>query len=372
MKKCLFLLILFFTTEVILAQTDNEDLINYLKSNWKTPENYVISKFSNHDIVFIGEYHYIKHDVDLINNLIPLLYQNQIFNLAIEFGLHANQNILDSLLNAPEFNRKLADSLFFAFSPTMAFKEYIDIYESAWRVNQTYASGSKNKFRVINLGAKYDPCKEGGAWRDIDPDKYMADVIFSEIIEKNQKGLIYSGFHHAFTKYREPLHDFKKDTTYGFESGRMGNIVYDSIGEKSFNIYLHSAWISNKGFNKPVVKPVNGIIENIMSHFEDKMVGFDVINTPFGKLHSKDHFYAYGYPDFTLEQFCDGIIYQKPYNEFEPITMEEGFITHENIEELKSYLKCYGLPSFYVNSIKSGNANKKLFEDSRKHFKHLE
>lgn len=372
MKKYLFLLVILSLFKIVPAQeNNNEVLINYLKANWVSPEDYVISKFENHDYVFIGEYHRVKHEVELITNLIPLLFENDIYNLGIELGLYDNQKIVDSLINAPVFNRRLADSIFFNFSPTWAYKEYIDIYEVAWQVNQTDTSNNSNKFRVINLGAKYDPCKEGEAWHDIDPDKYMADVIFKEIVDKGQKALIYSGFHHAFTKYREPLHDFKKDTTYGLDSGRMGNIIYDSLREKTFNIYLHAGWISKKGVNHPVVKPVNGIIEEVMESFTDKRVGFDVVNSPFGELTATDTYFAFGHPNFTLDEFCDGCIYQYAYADYEPITMEQDFITENNIDRLKSYLRCYGLPNIYVNSIKPMNANKKFFEDATKHFKHL-
>jgi hypothetical protein len=69
-----------------------DKLAKYLKSHWKSPENYVISKFADHDIVFIGEYHRIKHDVELIHKLIPRLYKAGIYNLGIEFGCYEHRH----------------------------------------------------------------------------------------------------------------------------------------------------------------------------------------------------------------------------------------------------------------------------------------
>lgn len=353
------------------AITSENDLVDYLKSNWQTPENYVIKKFENHDYVFIGEYHRIKHDIDLILKLIPLLQQNGINNLAIEFGNYEDQYLVDSLLNLPFFDRNLARQIIFNSSHFWGFAEYIDIYRVAWEVNHTSTLSSKNRFRVVNLGAVYDPCKEGGAWRDIDPDIYMADVIFKEIVSQNVKALIYSGNHHAFTKYHQPLYDFDKDTLFGLNNTRMGNVIYDSLNDKVFNIYLHAAWISDKGWDENSVLPVNGVIDSIMALCNNKPIGFDVVNSPFGKLTSNNSYYAFGHPNFTLDQYCDGYIFQNSFANYKPITMEPDFITEENLPIAKKRMECIGLERDYIDMLSVENACELFFEDIRNHFKHL-
>ncbi len=353
------------------SKSTENDLVEYLKSNWQTPEDYVIKKFKNHDYVFIGEYHRIKHDVDLILKLIPQLHENGIKNLAIEFGNYEDQYLVDSLLNLPYFDRNLAKQIIFNSSPFWGFAEYIDIYRVAWEVNHTDDLNVNNRFRVVNLGAVYDPCKEGGAWRDLDPDIFMADVIFKEIISKNEKALIYSGNHHAFTKYHQPLYDFEKDSLVGLNNTRMGNIIYDSLKTKVFNIYLHAAWVSNKGWDEKSVLPVNGVIDSIMAIFNNKPVGFDAINSPFGKLTSNNSYYAMGYPEFTLDQYCDGYIFQNSFANYKPITMEDSFITLENLPLVKKKMECNGHEKEYIESLTLENANEFFFEDIRNHFKHL-
>lgn len=370
MNKIVFL-IHFLLSFVLLHAQENKNikLINYLKSNWMTPEDYVINKFIDHDYVFIGEYHRIKHDVDLINNLIPLLYKNHIYNLCIELGKYKNQNIVDSLINAPTFDRALADSIQFEFDPVWGYKEYIDLYKAAWEVNHSSKSDT-NKFRIIYLGYGYNPCAKV-SFDGNDPDKFMANVILKEVISKKQKALIYSGSHHAFTKYHQPKYDFSKDTLNGFITTRMGNITYDSLREKTFNIYLHASWVSNKGYDSLSVLPVNGVIDTIMNYFSDKRVGFDVINSPFGKLSANDTYYALGYQDFILENFCDGYIYQNSFKNYQPITMEKGFITKNNLSKLKDNIRCRRKSDEGIDDLTIENANDNLFEDIRKHFKHL-
>ena len=377
MRK-IYLILVFILSILIIecsaqqkTNISKNDIANYLKSNWQTPESYVIKKFEDHDYVFMGEYHRIKHDVDLILKLIPLLHAKGINNLAIEFGNYKDQHLVDSLLNLPFFDRNLAKQIMFNSDPFWGYVEYIDIYRVAWEVNHENNIDNTGFFRVINLGAYYDPCNEGGAWHEIDPDKFMADVVFREIIYKNEKGLIYAGSHHAFTKYRQPLYDFEKDTLYGLSDSRMGNIIYDSVGDRVFNIYLHAAWCSDKGWEEKFVLPVNGVIDSLMTIFNNRPVGFDVINSPFGKLTCNNSYYAFGYPDFTLEKYCDGYIFQNDFANYEPITMEENFITEENLPVVKKKMECIGMEKEFIDSLTGENANILFFEDIRNHFRHL-
>jgi hypothetical protein len=71
-----------------------------------------------------------------------------------------------------------------------------------------------------------------------------------------------------------------------------------------------------------------------MLQFENKRVGFDVVNTPFGKLKSTDSYYALGYANFTLDSYCDGCIYQNVFKKYQMVTMEEKFIFEGNIDKL--------------------------------------
>ncbi|KAA3616871.1 MAG: hypothetical protein D8M58_17875 [Calditrichaeota bacterium] len=83
----------------------------------------MIRKFKNYDYVLIEEYHRIKHDVDLILKLILRLYENNIYNIAIEFGDFRDQDLVDSLLALPYFDRNLAREIMFRCSPDWGFKE---------------------------------------------------------------------------------------------------------------------------------------------------------------------------------------------------------------------------------------------------------
>jgi len=83
-------------------------LIQYLENNWNPPEEYVTSKFSENDIVFIGEYGRNKHDVELTQNLIPKLYEAGVYDLGIEFVSYEYQDKVDYLMTSDNYGEELA------------------------------------------------------------------------------------------------------------------------------------------------------------------------------------------------------------------------------------------------------------------------
>ncbi len=321
-----------------------QELIQYLKENWKSPEDYVISKFSDYDIVFIGELHRIKHDVELIQNLIPRLYKAGIYNLGMEFGNYEDQNEVDLLITADEYDENLARKIMFKSGHYWGMKEYIDIYKKAWELNKSLDEGAP-KFRVVNLDYRANwKAKQKNMTRELwqkvwykgSSDEHMASIILKEFVKKKQKALIYSGSHHAFTRYYQPSYNFKEKKLIRLNKDRMGNIVYHKIPDKVFNIVLHYPWQSidsGKNYNYPI----KGAIDNVMKSFQDKRVGFDVKGTPFGYLKDDSTYYSLGYTNFTLSAFCDGYIFQKHFSDYEGCTVDKLFITEENLQEAIDY-----------------------------------
>ncbi len=372
------LLVLIVFTLMLNCQSSNKTnsekeslLINYLKDNWQTPEDYIIKKFDEHDYIIIGEFHRVKHDVELISKLIPELHNNGIHHLAIEAGAYPFQHLVDSLLNLPEFDRNLARSIIFKSQADWTFKEYIDIYEAAWKVNQSIRS-DETKFRIINLSPPFDPCKKGLArFGGNDYDRYMADVVLKELVQSDKKALIFAGAHHSFTKYHHPVYDFEEKKLYKLEKTRMGNILYDTLNDRVFNIYLHFPWTSDKEWGKNFVPPIHGVIDSIMRQFDNKRVGFDTYNSPFGELPATDTYYAFGHPNFSLKMFCDGYIFLNHYEDYESVTVEKDFINPENIEDFKSFMKCTGVKDDELKNLNREEINKLLFYDIKKRIKHL-
>lgn len=70
-----------------------------------------------------------------------------------------------------------------------------------------------------------------------------------------------------------------------------------------------------------------------MGKLEEIPVGFDVKDSPFGKLWEENTYYSLGYVAFTLATMTDGYIYLVPFRKFESITVDQKFITATNLKE---------------------------------------
>jgi hypothetical protein len=326
------------------AQLDR--LRAYLVNDHQTPEDYILSKFDNHDIVFVGEHHRIKHDVELIHRLIPLLYERGVHNLGFEFADAEDQTLIDALITAEEYDGESANRLLFHALVTWGYQEYADVFKVAWDLNRNLPQGA-SKFRVVGLHApsdwshvrsaedRHDERVLAKVWGGSPGDQVMAETVLREIVERNGKALVYCGIHHAFTRYRQPS-AIGSDGEVEDYFDRMGNLVYDEIGDRAITIALHTSWQGRRSAGRHVY-PVNGAIDALMKQVppQYRRAGFDTRGTPFGELEGGPTVYAYGRDDFVLADFCDGYVFQAPFPEYENVTPIPGFINRGNIDEAK-------------------------------------
>mgnify|MGYP001201344188 CR=1 FL=1 len=85
----------------------NKELSYYLLNEGKAPVDYILDKFKDHDIVLLGEMHYIRQQVELYHHVIPLLADRGITIVATEFGRRADQELIDDLLSREHIYSKL-------------------------------------------------------------------------------------------------------------------------------------------------------------------------------------------------------------------------------------------------------------------------
>jgi len=349
---CILLAVLLFCSSIQSADLPKPDskviqqLKSYLQSHYMTPEDYVISKFQDHDVVFLGEHHRFKQNVELVQDLIPKLYANGIFTLATEFARHEDQPLVDRLLNAPVYEETLARQITFNEFVVWGYQEYVDVFKAAWRLNHQLPSGNR-RFRILGVNCSPDWSVlqteadeknaelEAKVWRDCNEEQW-AKVILDEVVAKGEKALVYSGIHHAFTEYRQPVEPAVKDgklSFAGFGLVRMGNYVYNAIGKRAITISLHRPWPSSDGYDKGDTYAADGYIDALLADVQPKFrrAGFDTSGTPFGDLPGDKSVYKYGYEKFTLSRFCDGYIVQGPLRGIEGVTPIKDFINRENL-----------------------------------------
>ena len=319
------------------------ELKKYLINNYRTPESYIIDKFSQYDVICVGEWHGIRHQVNFIKDIIPALYSNGIYYLALEFIENSkDQPLIDQVLNGKIYDEALARKLYFLNYVYWGYQEYVDILKSAWSLNQSLPD-TKQKFSIIGLGLSPDwshlksrddrnnPALMAKVWHGQD-ESLMANTVIKIVMTSGMKVLVYSGMHHSFTKFRQPI--VSNGKFIKFSHPRMGNLIFEKIGEKAFTVSLHNPWYPEKGYEFPLVKPAEGMIDETISHIDLKYIpiGFDISGSPFAKIECKSSVYCHSNGDFNLGDFCDGYIFHKPFSEYEPVTAISNFINDANID----------------------------------------
>jgi len=326
-----------------LDPTQLFELKQYLVANQRPPVDYVLSKFLDHDVIFLGEFHRIKDHPVLVQQLVPRLYENGIYNLATEFAGKAEQPLIDSLLNGTTYDESLARHIQLKQYSLWPWQEYLDIYKAAWDLNRNLPDTAR-PFRILGVNCDLDwspvrteeelqnPDIRQQVWNGCS-EKDWAEVIMGPV-RQGEKVLVYCGSHHAFTEYRQPVVGANGEFIR-FGDVRAGNYVREEIGDRAMSVFLHGPWFGlYSQYDKADRRPVAGAIDQLMSSLGAAAgaTGFDVTGTPFGKLGDDEAIYSAGYENFTLADFCDGYIWFRPFAEFEMVAFVDGFYNDENIE----------------------------------------
>jgi hypothetical protein len=165
--------------------------------------------------VLIGEPHWVRQHVTLVSGLIPQLHERGVAVLAMEFARRIDRALIDSILNATAYDERLARRVTMQGLVQWGYQEYVDLYRAAWQVNYTLPPGAP-RFRILGLGGAPDysvitkredlddPHLRRLALRG-ETEKDWATLRIDSVLAKNQKALVYSGTHHAFTKYAPPI-----------------------------------------------------------------------------------------------------------------------------------------------------------------------
>ncbi|MHC1776013.1 MAG: ChaN family lipoprotein [Lentimicrobium sp.] len=324
---------------ILSAQQVNEEAAEWMKNHALSPDKYIIEKFQTHDVVLLGEHHVVKENLLFVQDLIPKLYQNGVYNLGMEFGASEFQKELDELINAAEYDEEKAKAIMFAYNVAWGFREYLDVYKSAWKLNRSLPYGTE-KFRVLNLSYVFDWEKFSGertpesmkmVFNKGTADKYRAEIIEQEIIAKNEKILVLVGTPHAYTRYGSPYFKYNGDNFCEYDFDWLGNRLYKKYPEKVFNIILHQAFTQKENNNYFLISPSGGAIELLMKENAGKPAGFDLTGTPVGKL-PDNSINSMCYENFTLEQYFDGYIFLQPLRELEGCTVIDDFVNERNFE----------------------------------------
>jgi hypothetical protein len=316
----------------------------FAQSRWRAPEEYIVSAFGAHDVVFLGEFFKIRQNVLLVQGLIPRLYAAGVRNLGIEYALSDDQKEIDALVTAPAWDEAKARAITFDWLVTWGYREYIDLYKTAWQLNRGLPAGSR-PFRVVGLNVRQHweylkSSKDLGDSQTVArifgsgiPDAHMAEVIDREFVQRGEKALVFCGTQHIFTRFRSKEYEKNAAEMKLSETRRAGNIVYAKIGARAFSISLHAPW-PDRTQKSGLAFPAEGVIDAVISALppEKRNAGWDTAGTPLGALPVKTGSYASDVTGLTLGDLFDGYVIQGPIAEYTIVTPIKDFVRPEDAD----------------------------------------
>lgn len=338
MKKIYILFCLLSLSIIVKAQGQGQDsLVDYVCNEGITPDDYLITKFKEADIILLAEDHAVKENLDFVRNLIPKLYENGIYMLGMEFGAYEDQKRLDSLINAPKYDEQLARELMFNYNTRWAVVEYMAIYKAAWEWNHSLADTAR-KFRVLNISYCYN-------WKEFEKvrtpenikkvfplgntEEFRCSLLERECLSQNHKILVLTGTPHAFTFYQFPYYDYTSPGFVRYEKNFLGNLLYSKYGKRVLAVALHQPFANYPNHQPGWISPASGELESVMNKCNNKPIGFDLKNSPLGSLKDSSY-YSMGHQGLTLSGLFDGYIFFKPIKELSSCTVDYKFMDDTN------------------------------------------
>lgn len=328
------------------SSTDAEQrATEYLAAHYQAPEDYLVSEFKDHDVVFLGEPHMVRQNLLFLQKLLPRLYKAGVYNLTYEMCLSDDQAEMDQLVNTASYDNDKALELMFRWDPQIgwAFQEYADVLRAAWTVNHGLPKG-KPRFRVVcaDMRPDWSLVKPGDqitsrptrwkAWQgsnQIARNVWMVNVIRHEVLDKGQKALAYNGFGHTTLAVTRDSRE---------ETGLRFSAAYQL--RQRFANRITAVQLLDAGADAPGSVGGGLSISNVVAALpeEKRVIGFDLRGTPVGKVPLPEKVAATivseKKPPLTYADYpAEGIVQLgfKP----EVVTAVGGFITAARVEEAK-------------------------------------
>ncbi len=335
---------------------DFPKLTGWLDKHGKAPLEFIVQACREHQVVVIGEHHYIKDYLELVRDVLPEAYHRAgVRVLALEVSNAEDNANLARLVSGATYDLPLA----YAIARNQnwglwGYKEYWDLLEAVWRLNRSLPQGAE-PMKVVGIDKQMD-YQLDALWRGNqlkDPaliekaknqpdiykrDDWMQESVEKEILAPGLRGLVLIGFNHSFTHYAQPK--LGKDGRLEREWPRMTNVLHQKYGEKIYQVGLHGPYMSPAQIDKTYKGPepvIVDLLEKVMAARGDKPVGFDVAGSPFAGIRDDAAYYFHWQPKMTFGDLCQAFVFVKPIKKLSPCSWMENFISDEMFEKSKAY-----------------------------------
>jgi hypothetical protein len=317
-------------------------LTAYWQDNKLTPEELVEVIVRENDITFLGEVGKFHESAAFVNSVVPSLRDYGVNIIATSYLNNSDQNDIDRLIMGETFDQSLAKDLLFRNLVMNGYQEYYDFLKAVWQVNQNLSDGVEPlKLLGLNVEQNWSVLRTSKDAENPEiikmvyakgvPDTYMANVVKKEIIDKNKKAFIFTGFQHSLSSLRIEAYEEKMiENGFPRDVNRMAWIVKQQSSVSSATIVIHAPWSVEKS-KYGIDYPLGGVLDSFMEEYDmlEQRMGLLTEDTPFGNLPSAPG--SFGTKNsHTLSEFCDGYILLGPIKGYTPFTAIPDFITTSN------------------------------------------
>lgn len=318
----------------------------------ESPTAYVVRQFQAHDVVFLGERHLVRNNLDFLVELIPALQAAGIHDLGWEFASSADQPLIDRLLGGETYDKELAYAIVLGWRQPgnlFAYEEYAAVYHAAWALNRSLAAGTQ-PFRIVALDLPGDrpgidtssraAVRRPASW--IDANIHWAQVIQQAFVDTGRKALVYCGSGHTTTRF----YNWRRPRDWDFGGSprviSAGNLIYHNVGARAARILLHGAeeaW----GTDDEEARALREIERKAMPIFARQgPFGVDLAGSALGTVPVPRKGYVDGKSaGFTLSDLADGYVFLAPQAHWLPVTPIADFVTPRNRWTVQASLPGY-------------------------------
>ncbi len=316
----------------------------WLTEHGGDPAQTVIDLASTHQVAIVGEAHHKKAYLDFLNGIIPDLYTKAgVRTLALECCLADQDKDLARLVEGRQFDRRLLLSIA-RQAPWKAWgdKEYWDVLETAWRVNQSRPPGSE-PLRVVGISPPSDAPSAvlvyNGAWYErlrivrlaglarmlFFADAYYARSVEREAFDNGRRTVVWVGASHAPLG---PTSEIRSGDGTVKRAHRMGSMLFGRYGTAVGQAVLHY---------RTETDGVARLIEESAQQCAKTRIAFPVADSPFAMLRDGQVYEYQSKPGRGLAALASYYLMLMPEKELRECDWMEGFLSRRMLGRNRPY-----------------------------------
>lgn len=318
-------------------------MAQHLEAVHRSPEDYLLDMLEEHRVVFLGTIGRIREHTGFVAHMVEALPLAGVHTLGVDFIRADDQDILDRLVDGPEFDRRVAANLLLRRDVLFGFEDYVDILEAVWDYNHDRSEDTQ-AIRVVALSQQFfydeivteadinDPDTMRSVIRQGPPDTFMAERLLETIVGEDRRALVFMRLPHALSGFSLPAVE-EEMADLGFEGVEPAGVqLRNAMGDDVATVLLHSPWPDSsrmQGMNFAA----DGYIEAVLDRVPEGMsrMGFSPGQDPVGSLGVQRS--QFGDPDNprAFRDITDGYIILERSSDLAASRLIPDFYTAENI-----------------------------------------